>query len=102
LIAALVAGALAVAVVVVLLVVAPWSDDGKDDDNGGDSGGGGTAAECDPCVEGDGYRYQLPDGWQDVTDTIPETASGGAVLDTAAALGGTIESSRANVIVEIS
>ncbi len=102
LIAALVAGALAVAVAIVLVVVAPWEDDAKDDDNGGNGGGGGAATECDPCVEGDGYTYQLPDGWTDVSDTIPDSGSGAAVLDTASALGSAIEQSRANVIVEIS
>jgi hypothetical protein len=103
LIGALVAGAVALAVAIVLVVVAPWDgDDDKAEDNAGTGGNGETAGDCDPCVEGDGYSYQLPEGWTDVTDTIPDSGSGAAVLDTASALGGTIEQSRANVIVEIS
>lgn len=93
--------ALVVVGVVVIVVLASGDDGDNEADKGGGGNGGETPTACDPCVEGNGYQYQLPDGWSEVTDTLPDDSSG-AVLDTAVALGKSIETGRANVIVEIS
>jgi hypothetical protein len=59
-------------------------------------------ANCDPCLEGEGYEYELPDGWQDITDQVLADNSNQPTLDTASAWGASVEEGRANVIVEVS
>lgn len=104
--AGLVAGlvGLAVAVIVAVVLVVVLSSGGDDDDKAGDKGGGGDeqTTTCDPCLEGEGYEYQLPDGWNDITDQVLEDNPGQPTLDTASAWGESVEAGRANVIVEVS
>ena len=50
-------------------------------------------------LQGDGYSYELPDGWNDVTEEALAQNPPGAI-DTVAAWGETFNNSRANLIVE--
>lgn len=50
-------------------------------------------------LQGDGYTYELPDGWQDISAAV-ETQDAAGTIDSASAAGGSLESSPANVIVE--
>jgi hypothetical protein len=101
----LVAGLIALAVVVIgggiaLALVLGNGDSDGDDDN--DSGGGGTTEACsENCIEGDGYSYALPEGWNDITDQVLEDNPEGGTLDTASAWGDSVAAGRANVIVEV-
>ena len=103
----LIAGLVALAVLVIgggvaLALVLANGDSDDDGDNGGNGGGGTTEACTENCIEGDGYSYALPEGWSDVSGSFDATEAAGATLDTASAWGESIETSRANVIVEIS
>jgi hypothetical protein len=92
------AGIAVIAAAVVLALVTSGDDDPEEkaDDDGGNS------ETCDPCLEGEGYQYQLPDGWQDITDQVLEDNPGQPTLDTASAWGESVEAGRANVIIEVS
>ena len=92
------AGVVVVAVAVVLALVLG----GDDPQEQADDNGGSNTQTCDPCLEGEGYQYQLPEGWQDITDQVLEDNPGQPTLDTASAWGDSVEEGRANVIVEVS
>jgi hypothetical protein len=95
-------GVLVLVGAVVLALVLGNGDSGDDKaGDGGDSGDGGTQT-CDPCLEGEGYEYELPDGWNDITDQVLEANPGQTTLDSASAWGESVEAGRANVIVEVS
>lgn len=94
-------GVAVVTLAIVLVIVAPW----EDSDNGGSDDakdGGEDPAACEPCLEGEGYQYQLPEGWQEITDQVLEDNPGQPTLDTASAWGASVEEGRANVITEVS
>ncbi len=91
------AGVVVVALAVVLALVTSGDDpEEKADDDGT------TTQTCDPCLEGDGYQYELPEGWQNITDQVLEDNPGQPTLDTASAWGESVEAGRANVIIEVS
>jgi hypothetical protein len=91
------AGVVVVALAVVLALVTTGDDpEEKADDDGT------TTQTCDPCLEGDGYQYELPEGWQNITDQVLEDNPGQPTLDTASAWGESVEAGRANVIIEVS
>ncbi len=93
------AGVAVVTLAIVLAVVAPWEDSSNNaDDDGGDDT---PSATCDPCLEGDGYQYELPDGWEEITDQVLEDNPEQPTLDTASAWGASVEAGRANVITEV-
>ena len=99
LIVGLVAAGIAVIAAAVILALVTSGDDPEekaDDDNGGDT------QTCDPCLEGEGYQYELPEGWQNITDKVLEDNPGQPTLDTASAWGESVEAGRANVIIEVS
>jgi hypothetical protein len=94
---AVVAGAIVLALVL-------GDDDG---DNGGNTASDDqseqvTGCQGEGCIEGDGYTYELPDAWQDITDQVLKDNPGQPTLDTASAWGKSVEEGRANVIVEVS
>jgi hypothetical protein len=92
---------LAVAIIVAVVVVVVLSS-GDDDNKADDKGGGDTTTKtCDPCLEGDGYEYQLPDGWSDITDSVLDDNPDQSTLDSASAWGESVAAARANVIVEV-
>lgn len=93
------AGIAVITLAVVLAVVAPWEDseDSADDDTSET-----TTETCDPCLEGEGYQYELPDGWTEITDQVVADNPGQPTLDTASAWGDSVEGGRANVITEVS
>jgi hypothetical protein len=94
-----VAGVIAVAVAIVLALVTSGDDDPEEkaDDNSAET----TGCEGDACLEGNGYSYELPEGWTDISDQVKEQNPGQPTLDTASAWGRSIEGGRANVIVEV-
>ncbi|MEJ7832699.1 MAG: hypothetical protein WKF79_07280 [Nocardioides sp.] len=57
------------------------------------------AAPAGPVLPGDGYSYELPVEWTNVTDQVLATNPGGAI-DTVSSWGVDIPSGRANVITE--
>ena len=91
------AGVVVVAIAVVLALVTSGDDpEEKADDDGNNT------QTCDPCLEGEGYEYELPEGWQNITDQVLEQNPGQPTLDTASAWGESVEAGRANVIIEVS
>ncbi len=50
-------------------------------------------------LEGDGYAYDLPDEWQDITESVLAD-NPGTSIDSASAWGASISAGRANLIVE--
>ena len=96
-----IAGVAVATLAIVLVIVAPW----EDSNNGGNdeaTDGGGDPPTCEVCLEGEGYQYQLPDGWKEITDQVLEDNPGQPTLDTASAWGKSVEEGRANVITEVS
>ncbi|HET9420049.1 MAG TPA: hypothetical protein VFO49_02855 [Nocardioides sp.] len=91
------AGVVVVALAVVLALVTSGDDPEEKSDDNGD-----TTQTCDPCLEGEGYQYELPEGWNDITDQVLEDNPGQPTLDTASAWGDSVEAGRANVIIEVS
>ena len=85
------------------------SDDDKDDDKAGDKASESTSesvsvspteSASEPAgnlIQGNGYSYTLPDGWQDATD---EAQGAPGAIDTVSVWGEQLEGGRANVIVE--
>ena len=90
-----------VAVAVVLALVAPCGDRPRASDDRPTTTAA-TSQTCDPCLEGEGYQYELPEGWNDITDQVLEDNPGQPTLDTASAWGDSVEAGRANVIIEVS
>ncbi len=86
---------------IVLVIVAPWQDS---DNSGNDDAtdGGGDPPACEPCLEGEGYQYQLPDGWSEITDQVLDDNPDQSTIDTASAWGDSVAEGRANVITEVS
>ena len=81
-----------------LLVYA--DDDFDDDPSGATSTQSSANAPDTEVLEGDGYSYGLPDGWQDITDEVV-ASDPGTTLDTGSAWGDSIATGRANLIVEV-
>lgn len=85
------------------------SDDDKDNGNAGDKASESTSeSTTDPTestssepagdlLQGNGYSYTLPDGWQDASE---ERAGAPGAIDTISVWGDQLEGGRANVIVE--
>ena len=107
----LVVGLVTVGVVVVagaiILALVLGGDDGDKTPSSSDTtptetddtgGGGGTAG----LIAGEGYTYEIPEGWQDITDQVLKDNPGQPTLDTASAWGKSVAEGRANVIVEVS
>jgi len=96
-----VAGIVAVTVAIVLALVTSGDDPEEQADDNSDSGT--ESCEGDRCLQGDGYSYQMPEGWTDVSEEVKEgNDPATANLDTASAWGRSIAEGRANVIVEVS
>ncbi len=102
------------AVLVGLLVIGlvVYSDDDFDDDASDEETTSSTEAEeaeeTEPTEEpepegevlqGDGYTYELPDGWQDISAAV-ETQDAAGTIDSASAPGDSLATTFANVIVE--
>ena len=51
-------------------------------------------------IQGNGYSYELPDEWQDISAEVVGGAPG-STLDSASAWGNSVATGRANVIVEV-
>ncbi len=94
-------GVVVIAAAIVLAVVAPW-EDSKDGGEARDPGSSATPAACDPCLEGEGYEYQLPDGWKDITDQVLADNPAQTTIDKASAWGDSVAAGRANMITEVS
>ena len=73
------------------------SDNDKDSDQAEDRTSEPTSAPAGDLLQGNGYSYTLPDGWQDASD---EAAGAPGAIDTIAVWGEKLEGGRANVIVE--
>lgn len=76
------------------------SDSDKDDDENNKADARtseSTSAPAGDLVQGNGYSYTLPDGWNDVTD---QAAGAPGAIDTVSAWGDKLEGGRANFIVE--
>jgi hypothetical protein len=103
-----IAGVIVIAGIVVLgLVVAGDDDSDRYDESSSESEDPTdepTEETDDPepdgeVLQGDGYSYELPDGWRDISDRVTRQGTSGSV-DTASAPGQTIEDTRANLIVD--
>ena len=95
-----IAGVAVATLAIVLVIVAPW----EDSSNGGNddaTDGGGDPPTCESCLEGEGYQYELPDGWNEITDQVLEDNPAQTTIDTASAWGDSVEEGRANVITEV-
>jgi hypothetical protein len=96
-------GIVAIAGAIILALVL-GGDDPKEtaDDSSGETSEGPKPCEGERCLKGEGYSYELPEGWRDISETVREENPAQGTLDTASAWGGdTIAEGRANVIVEV-
>jgi hypothetical protein len=92
------AAVVAVTVAVVLALVTSGDDDPEEE---ADDPGTNQGCEGDRCLEGNGYSYELPEGWTNISEQVKEQNAEQGTLDTASAWGRSIEAGRANVIVEV-
>lgn len=95
------AGVIAVTVAIVLALVTSSGDDDPEEKADDNTTTESTGCEGDRCLEGEGYSYELPDDWTNITDQVQEQNPNQPTLDTASAWGRSIEGGRANVIVEV-
>ncbi|GAA4678211.1 hypothetical protein [Nocardioides nanhaiensis] len=78
----------------------PTDSASEDSGAGGDDGAATEAPAPDgSTLQGTGYSYSLPEGWQDISADVTG-ANPGTFIDTAASWGPSIEEGRGNVIVE--
>jgi hypothetical protein len=95
---AVVAGAIVLALVL-------GGDDGDNHPASSDTPtetGGSESPSGEGLISGDGYTYEIPEGWTDITDQVLKDNPGQPTLDTASAWGKSVAAGRANVIVEVS
>ena len=95
--------AIAGAIILALVLGGDDPEETADDKSGETSDTGGTdPCTGDRCLEGEGYSYEIPEGWTDITKQVQEENAEQPQLDTASAWGKSISEGRANVIVEVS